>query len=149
MINLFKSFFIFIIIYCNPVFAESILPLNPQVEYVVTNGNWTNKEERGTYRVVSFVGGYEHIHNNIVAEWIQYPKKQSDLYEVVRSETLINIYLLRFNQPKLTQIEDRVRVDLEGVFNTNIDKEVSCGFMLYPTGIIEELKTCITAKDTE
>src|SRR5262245_38153037 len=53
-----------------PGAAEQTMTIAPEVETVVTGGQWKSDKLSGTYRVIVLTGGFEHIVSQVQIDWI-------------------------------------------------------------------------------
>lgn len=117
-------------------------PIDPQLAFAVTGGNWETGGRSGAYRVLVFTGGFEHVSSRVVAEWVADPTGNDTGPTVLSGHELVGAGFFSLGAPEVVRIEAGVRVTLSGVDAHSPEQEVSCVFELYPKGQVKVVKPC-------
>ena len=113
-----------------------------KIESVITEGAWENAGVHGTYRVVLWTEGFEHVSSGVVAEWISDAHGENERREVVHSEVLIAPGLFVFQKPSFNRTKNGYSVVLTGVNTYLASEKASCTFELLPSREVKVIKPC-------
>lgn len=122
--------------------AQESPAVDPSVVSVVSGGYWETPGNRGSYRVIVFRGGFEHVSTWVVAEWLREPQSSAEQETVKTSRQLVGPGFFSLDTPRLSISGDRVQVRLEGVYTHEPGRHVTCVFDLLPTGEYIEVRAC-------
>ena len=107
-----------------------------------TEGYWEQNDSHGTYRVLVFSGGVEHVSSLVIAEWISEPTSNNSAASVVHSVQLIGGGFVSLGPPVLSARKGYLRVTLSGVDTHAPERKVSCIFDLLPSRLVRKVKDC-------
>jgi hypothetical protein len=122
--------------------GQSVLSVDPALQSAEIAGYWAHGDSNGSYRILVFSGGYEHVSNWVVAEWVETQKGNYDSASVVHSKQLVGPGFFVFDAPILTQPDGYVRVELKGADTHDPERKISCTFELFPDGEVKQVKAC-------
>jgi hypothetical protein len=127
------------------IWASSALASTPQVDptlaSVVTGGYWESGGLHGTYRVLLFRGGFEHVTSTAVAEWISDPPTQT-APQIIHTKVLFDSCLCSLDPPKLTPTSKGARATLTGELTAFPGKTLTCKFDLSRDGYATAITKC-------
>ena len=117
--------------------------VDPAVISATTVGYWQTNELHGSYRIVVWNEGYEHVSSGVTAEWVAEPRDPNDHSEILFSKSLVEPNAFSFGEPTFVQIEKGgVRVKLTGVNSFEPTLQISCSFDLSPDGNVSVVRPC-------
>jgi len=117
--------------------------VDPAVISATTVGYWQTKDLHGSYRIVVWNEGYEHVSSGVTAEWIAEPGDPNDNSQILFSKSLVEPNAFSFGEPTFVQLKNgRVRVKLTGVNSFEPTSQISCSFDLSPGGNVSVVKPC-------
>lgn len=115
----------------SPVAAQPVLPaLDPKIVSVSSGGTWRDDGMEGTFRVVLWSEGFEHVSSGVVAQWVVGPLDSNEPAMVVHSEVLVAPGLMMFRRLGIARTKVGLRVTLDGVHTYESARRVSCRFHL-------------------
>lgn len=117
-------------------------PVDPTLVFAATSGNWTSNARAGTYRVLVFSKGFEHVSSKVVAEWVADAVSDAARPAVVHGRELVGFGFFSLGAPVLTPLKNGVRVTLNGFDTHSPDRKLSCVFDLHPSGRATVVKPC-------
>jgi len=94
--------------------AQETLAIPPDVESVVTGGQWTSDKLSGTYRVIVSAGGFEHIVSQVQVDWIVEAGGRDNPTRVVSSR-IAETASWRLFRPRIVKRSGKWRVLLDGI----------------------------------
>jgi len=94
--------------------AQETLAIPPDVESVVTGGQWTSDKLSGTYRVIVSAGGFEHIVSQVQVDWIVEAGGPDNPTRVVSSR-IAETASWRLFRPRIVKRSGKWRVLLDGI----------------------------------
>ena len=112
------------------------------IESIVTAGWWESSGESGSYRVIVWSAGYEHVSSGVVVEWLADPAEPGADTRIVHARELVAPGMFRIGEPKLTRFKKRVRIDLSGVNPHEPAQKISCRFEAFPDGEVKTIVPC-------
>jgi hypothetical protein len=121
--------------------AEMHPSADAKIVSVQTAGSWENGNDRGSYRIVYWPEGFEHVSTGVAVEWIAEVDDANNSVRVVRSEVLVAPGTLSLASPKLVKKKNAVRLILKGVHTYSMQK-ISCEFELRKDASIKTIKDC-------
>jgi hypothetical protein len=113
-----------------------------EVSSVVTGGYWDTGKSHGTYRVVSWRQGFEHVSSGVIAEWIADPIDNNSDSKVIATKQLVEPGLFSLGAPEFIPTNNSLVVKLSGVATHSPDQSVSCVFELYPNAVVKTVRQC-------
>jgi hypothetical protein len=117
--------------------------VDPAVTSATTVGYWQTKDRHGSYRVVIWNEGYEHVSSGVTAEWIAEPGSPNDDSQILFSKLIVEPNAFSFGEPTFVQLrKGRVRVKLTGVNSFEPTLKISCSFDLSPGGSVSVVMPC-------
>lgn len=66
-------------------FLTALSKLSPQVEEVITGGDWHRGEEDGRYRLIVRSMGYEHIYYDVYLQWVRISRDPNEDHVIERT----------------------------------------------------------------
>jgi hypothetical protein len=115
---------------------------DPRITSIVTGGYWQTDADHGTYRILLYQTGYEHVSTGVVAQWIAEGNAQSDPQRIVHELELVASGLHSFQDASIAAAKAGVRVLLRGVNTYQTAKPASCTFSLLPNQTATTVKPC-------
>lgn len=109
---------------------------------VVTSGSWDRGDSRGSYRIIVWDVGFEHVSSGVVADWVADPTGPDADSTVVASHVLVEPSGVSFGQPQVQAIPKGLRVTLSGTRSSAPGLSISCVFELHPGGVVETIRGC-------
>jgi hypothetical protein len=111
--------------------AEESPPVSdPKIISIVSGGYWQTDEMSGTYRIVLWTEGFEHVSTGVVAEWVADPGSHNDEQKVVHSEILVSPGVSFYQTPTIKKTKSGYSVILKGVNTYDSKLKISCVFKL-------------------
>lgn len=122
---------------------ESPIPSpDPKITSVISGGHWEDGEEHGSYRVVMWSEGYEHVSSGVLAEWISDPQEAGESPRVVHSRILVAPGLMSLQTLRNAGVEDGFGVILEGTPTYESSLRVSCRFDVLADRTVKAVGPC-------
>jgi hypothetical protein len=115
---------------------------DPKITSIVGGGNWQTDDMQGTYRVVLWAEGYEHVSSGVIAEWIVDPKGENEPARVVNSKILIAPSLYYIQKASLLRTKNGYTVVVSGVSTYRSTERISCKIELLPNLTTRTIKPC-------
>ena len=123
-------------------FAAASPQVDSSVIFVARAGHWQTDESHGSYRVVLWNQGYEHVTSGVMVEWIADAVEANENPRILFTKTVVEPTFYSFREPKIVQLKDRVRIILSGVNSYEPEQEISCSFDLAPGGVVSTTEPC-------
>lgn len=122
--------------------ALEAAPVDSSLAYVSTDGYWEYAGRRGSYRVLVFSGGFEHVSSRVVAEWVAEPLNAESTAAVVHEVEVVGPGFFSFGAPVLTRIDGGERLTLRGVDTHSPETTIVCVFDLLPDRKVRAVQPC-------
>ena len=112
--------------------AEDLSPPSPnsKIFSVLSGGRWQTDDMQGTYRIILWAEGFEHVSTGVVAEWLADSPGEGTNPKLIHSEILVSPGMNSFGKPTLIQTKNGYTVVLVGVNTYDTEQKISCKFEL-------------------
>ena len=121
-----RAFILLVISLCMlpfPLAAQDTLTLDPSVSSVVSGGYWEKEKERGSYRIIVWSRGWEHVTSKVRVEWIlEDSDKQENRVFVSSAVDSIPDWVWSLGQPALTYSRRVCEVTIDGTDPHDLEK---------------------------
>ena len=117
-----------------PAQAEAPPSRYPGVDanvFSVVSQTWPS-DRQGVIRIISLAHGFDPVSTEVVVQWLERLDDSGGNWGIAASKTLVEPGFSVFGPPRLSVLEEAIRVDLEGVQTYPPDKRIRSCFTLYP-----------------
>lgn len=118
--------------------AQQTVTLDPNIESVVTFGEWKAGGQEGQWRLVLVTRGFDHLLSTLYVQWIAAPTRSDDSAKIVKTMQVPELpTVCRLVPPTTSFVRKQWQATIEGVnTHTATGKETldSCGKWIITLG---------------
>ena len=97
---------------------------------------------QGTYRIILWTEGFEHVSTGVVAEWFADSSGEDTQPRLIHTEILVSPGMNSFGKSTLIQTKNGYTVVLVGVNTYDSEQKISCKFELRKNMTVRTTKPC-------
>lgn len=122
--------------------APSLPSPDPRIMSVIEGCMWVGEDNHGTYRIVLWNEGFEHVSSGVIAEWMVDPEGENEPRRVVHSERLVDPGMFSLQDARIVSGKNPCTVVVKGVSTYRSTEKISCTFALLPDKTTRAIKPC-------